>query len=47
MLLVVALLGYSCLVGLTARRFDGRARWQLLAGIAALILIDFARRALQ
>jgi hypothetical protein len=46
MVLVVALLGYCCLVGLTARRIDGRARWLLLAGITALVLLDFARRSL-
>ncbi|MEO8285475.1 MAG: hypothetical protein ABI670_03450 [Chloroflexota bacterium] len=46
MILVVVLLGYFCLVGLTARRFDTRARWLLLAGIAVLVMLDFARRSL-
>jgi hypothetical protein len=46
MVLVVALLAYFCLVGLTARRFDGRVQWLLLAGVVALVMLDFARRAL-
>jgi hypothetical protein len=46
MLLVVALLGFFCLVGLTARRFSMSARWLMLAGIAALVIFDLARRAL-
>ena len=46
MLLVVALLGYFCLLGLAARRFDARARWLLLVGIVALVMLDFATRAL-
>ena len=46
MLLVVALLGCFCLVGLTVRRFDTRARWLLLACIAVLVLLDLARRSL-
>ena len=46
MLLVVALLGYFCLVGLTARRFDAGVRWLLLAGIVAFVLLDLARRSL-
>jgi hypothetical protein len=46
MILVVALMAYFCLVGLTARRFDGRVRWLLLAGIAALVILDFVRRVL-
>jgi hypothetical protein len=47
MVLVVALLAYFCLVGLTARRFGTRERLLLLAGIAALVFLDFAGRALQ
>jgi hypothetical protein len=47
MILVVALLGYFCLVGLIARRFDTRVRWILLAGIIALVMLDFLRRALR
>jgi hypothetical protein len=43
MILVVALLAYFCLVGLTARRFGLRERWLLLAGILALVMLDFAR----
>ena len=46
MILVVALLAYFCLVGLTASRFDARSRWLLLAGIVVLVMLDFARRAL-
>jgi hypothetical protein len=46
MLLVVALMGLFCLIGLSARNFDVRARWLLLFGIAALIALDFARRLL-
>ena len=46
MLLVVALLGYFCLVGLTAQRFGTRTRWVLLAGVAALVMLDLARRLL-
>jgi hypothetical protein len=46
MILVVALLGWFCLVGLTARRFGGRARWLLLAGIVVLVMLDFAGRSL-
>ena len=46
MILVVALLGYFCLVGLTARRFGLRERGLLLAGIAALVMLDFAGRSL-
>lgn len=47
MLLVVALLGYFCLVGLTARRFGMSVRWLLLAGIVVLVVLDLARRSLQ
>lgn len=46
MLLVVALLTCFCLVGLTIRRFDKRAGWLLLAGIAVLVLLDLVRRTL-
>lgn len=46
MVLVVALLAYFCLLGLTANRFGARERWLLLAGIVALVMIDFARRSL-
>jgi len=46
MLLVVALLAFFCLVGLTARRFAARVQWLLLAGIVVLVMVDFARRAL-
>jgi hypothetical protein len=46
MLLVVALLIYFCLVGLTVRRFGVNARWLLLAGIIALVIFDFAGRSL-
>jgi hypothetical protein len=47
MVLVVALLAYFCLVGLTARRFGARERLLLLAGVVVLVLIDFAGRSLQ
>jgi hypothetical protein len=47
MILVVALLAYFCLVGLTARQFGARERWLLLAGIFVMVMIDFARRTLQ
>jgi len=46
MILVLTLLGFFCLVGLTARRYGARAQWLLLAGIVALVMIDFARRTL-
>ena len=46
MILVVALLGYFCLVGLAAQRFGMRTRWLLLAGIAALVMLDYAGRSL-
>ena len=46
MVLVLALLAYFCLLGLTARRFGTRERWLLLAGIVVMVVIDFARRAL-
>lgn len=46
MLLVLALLGLFCLIGLVAIKFGMRARWLLLAGIVALVVLDFARRAL-
>jgi hypothetical protein len=46
MVLVVALLGFFCLVGLTARRFDMRVRWLLLAGISLMVMLDFVMRAL-
>jgi hypothetical protein len=46
MLLVVALLAFFCLVGLTANRFSGGMRWLLLAGIFALVVFDFAERTL-
>lgn len=46
MLLILALLGYFCLIGLAARRFAGRVRWLLLAGIVALVMLDFATRTL-
>ena len=44
MILVVALLGWFCLVGLTARQFDARVRWLLLAGIVVLVMFDFVSR---
>jgi hypothetical protein len=44
MLLVVALMGLFCLMGLSARNFDVRARRLLLFGIAALITLDFVGR---
>jgi hypothetical protein len=47
MILVLALLAYFCLVGLTARRFDTRTRWVLLAGIVALVMLDVVRRTLR
>lgn len=46
MVLVVVLLAYFCLVGLTARRFDARAKWLLLAGIVIMVMFDFVRRSL-
>jgi hypothetical protein len=46
MFLVVALLVYFCLVGLTARRFGMSTKWLLLAGIVVLIMLDLARRSL-
>jgi hypothetical protein len=46
MLLVVALLAFFCLVGLTARRFGMSVRWLVLAGVVVLIMFDFARRTL-
>jgi len=46
MLLIVVLLGYFCLIGLAARRFGAHVRWLVLAGIVALVMIDFATRAL-
>jgi hypothetical protein len=46
MALVVALLGYFCLVGLATRRFGVRVRWLLLAGIVALVMLDLAARSL-
>jgi hypothetical protein len=46
MLLVAALLAYFCVVGLTARNFGVRERWLLLAGIVALVMIDFAGRSI-
>ena len=46
MLLVIALLGFFCLVGLTAHRFGMNVRWLVLAGIAALVILDLARRTL-
>jgi len=46
MFLVVVLLAYFCLVGLTARRFNGGLRWLLLGGIVALVVLDFAGRSL-
>ena len=46
MILVVTLLAYFCLVGLFTRRFDTRTRWLLIAGVVALVLVDFARRSL-
>jgi len=46
MILVVALLGFFCLVGLTARRFSARVQWLLLGGIALLVMLDFVMRAL-
>jgi hypothetical protein len=46
MILVVALLAYFCLIGLITRRFDTRTRWLLMVGVVALVLVDFARRAL-
>ena len=46
MILVIALLGYFCLVGLSARRFGVRVQWLVLAGIVALVMLDFARRTL-
>lgn len=47
MVLVLGLLGLFCLVGLTARRFDMRTRWLTLAGIVALVMLDFATRLLR
>jgi hypothetical protein len=47
MILVAALLAYFCLVGLIARRFDARTRWLLLAGIIAMVMLDFASRTLR
>lgn len=44
MLLVVALMALFCLIGLSTRNFDARARRLLLFGIVALIALDFARR---
>lgn len=46
MVLVIALLAYFCLIGLAARRFGTHTRWLLLAGIVALVVLDFARRTL-
>lgn len=46
MLLVVVLLGYFCLVGLSSRGFGVRERWLLLAGIIVLVILDLARRTL-
>jgi hypothetical protein len=46
MLLVVALLAFFCLLGLTARRFATSVRWVLLAGIFVLVVIDLASRTL-
>ena len=45
MFLVVALLVYFCVVGLAARRFGTSVRWLVPAGIVALVMLDFARRA--
>jgi len=45
MVLVVAMLGFFCLVGLTVRRFDMRVRWILLVGIALMVMLDFVLRA--
>ncbi len=47
MLLIVALLAFFCLVGLTAHRLGASARWLLLAGIVALVVINLATRALR
>jgi hypothetical protein len=46
MVLVVALLAYFCLVGLTARHFGMRERWLLLAGIVVFVMLDFVGRTL-
>jgi hypothetical protein len=46
MFLVVALLVYFCIVGLVARRIGASVRWLVPAGIAALVMLDFVRRAL-
>ena len=46
MVLVIALLGFFCLVGLTARRFGTSVRWLLLTGITAMVVLDFVARAL-
>ena len=46
MILVVALLGYFCLIGLVARRLSAGVRWLVLVGIVALVMIDFATRVL-
>jgi hypothetical protein len=45
MILVVGMLAYFCLVGLTARHFGGRARWLLLAGIVTMVMLDVVTRA--
>ena len=46
MILVLVLLGFFCLVGLSARHFGMSVRWLLLAGVVALVMIDLARRTL-
>jgi hypothetical protein len=46
MLLVVMLLGYFCVIGLAVRRFGAGVRWLMLAGVVALVMLDFAARAL-
>ena len=46
MLLILGLLAYFSLVGLAARRFGSHIKWLLLAGIVALVVIDYATRAL-
>jgi hypothetical protein len=46
MVLVVVLLGFFCLVGLTARRYGVGVQWLLFAGIALMVILDFVTHAL-
>jgi hypothetical protein len=46
MVLVITLLAFFCLIGLTARRFSMNVRWLLLAGITVAVVLDFVTRAL-